>query len=103
MACMDCYECSYHVDNGGTCDKMEYDCPYRLFFRFGDESIKINKAIVDLHMSLEQLNIIFKNYKEDISDYFPSLVIAINDAIDLTSDYNEYKNMIEKYNDMRKG
>ena len=33
----------------------------------------------------------------------PSLVIAINDAIDLTSDYNEYKNMIEKYNDMRKG
>lgn len=47
MACYDCEDCNYHVNNGGKCNKFEYNCPYNLINSTNIDNVKQiqNKAI----------------------------------------------------------
>lgn len=105
MACMDCYECAYHIDNGGTCEKLEYDCPYDIFFRLKDAMPEIHETLDELQATFTKLRDIFDNCGEDINNYLPELVYGMDEALYKVSpvSYEEYKQMIEAYNKKKGG
>ena len=105
MACMDCYECAFHIDNGGTCEKMEYDCPYDMFVKLRGVMPEIHETFDELWASFTKLRDIFDNYGEDIGNYLPELVYGMDEALDKVSPvkYEEYLQMIDAYNKKKGG
>ena len=105
MACMDCYECPYHIDNGGKCEEMYYDCPYDVYIQYA-KKVQENKLPEDF--SIKELLTKYENMKKavtEFTDYLYEIGVIddrINNAemrIDDTEDvYNEFT--YEKFKDI---
>lgn len=106
MACMDCYECNLHIDNGGKCEEMYYDCPYDIYIRYAG-ALKNNTLPKDF--TIQELFKKFNTIKESVEDfnkylakipaYDESMVnmeLNISDMSDIYSEetYNRFRNIL---------
>ena len=105
MACMDCYECSYHIDNGGKCTEMHYDCPYGVYIHYA-KKVQENKLPEDF--SIKELLTKYENMKKavtEFADYLYEIGVIddrINNAEMLINDTEDVYNTFtyEKFKDI---
>lgn len=106
MACMDCYECSYHIDNGGKCEEMYYDCPYGVYIHYA-KKVRENKLPEDF--SIKELLTKYENMKKavaEFTDYLYEIDVIddrINNAEMLIDDTEDVYNTFtyEKFKNIR--
>lgn len=45
MAVYDCEYCPKHIDNGGKCERFEYNCPFYIIQKYDSEKIKVMREL----------------------------------------------------------
>lgn len=90
MACYDCEDCNKHINNGGKCNKFEYDCPYDLI-RFSNvkDVNKINDKALQIEKLLKEIDDL------DIEGNLSECIASINnDLVDII-DYSKINTIME--------
>ena len=81
MACYDCEECSKSINYGGKCKRFEYNCPFVLVEKYGNQDLdKIRDAIKNISKSIAEL----KNLDEEC--YMEDEIASIEFQVSLLAD-----------------
>lgn len=84
MACYDCEDCNYHIDNGGKCAKFEYDCTYSLIENTDENIVSLIRMKA---MLIEKLLDEIKELDEGTLYYeISSMKNGLTDIIDYSSE-----------------